>query len=71
MIGVALAMAFGMAHAQYANLDYYNPGTTTDEKARFVNVHLYHLQQAIDEMKAGNLGPAHADLEFILRTLPQ
>ena len=59
-----------MAFGQVGNRDYYNPGTSTDEKAIFENVHSYHLQPAYDALKRGNWKSAHDNFEFILNGFP-
>lgn len=58
------------AFGQVGNRDYYNPGTSTDEKAIFVNVHEYHLKPAYDAMSRGNSKSAHENFEFILQGFP-
>ena len=69
-IGFVLLWSCNMAFGQAGNRDYYNPGTGTDEKAIFENVHSYHLQPAYDALKRGNWKSAHDNFEFILNGFP-
>ena len=69
-IGLALLFPFTATFGQVGNRDYYNPGTSTDEKAIFENVHSYHLQPGLDGLKHGNWKAAHDNFEFILRYFP-
>jgi Tfp pilus assembly protein PilF len=56
--------------SQVGNRDYYNPGTGTDERAYFRNVHSYHLQPGIEKLMKGQLSAAYQDFEFILDSFP-
>lgn len=72
-IGIALALLASATHVHgegKLNRDYYNPGTTTDERADWQNAHQFHLQPALDAMKHGNWQSARDNLEFILRVFP-
>jgi tetratricopeptide (TPR) repeat protein len=67
---VSLLLHLGVDYGQ-VNLDYYNPGTGSDEAtALFKNVHSYHLQPGIDALNKGNWKAAHDNFEFILNYYP-
>lgn len=50
--------------------DYYNPGTSQADVEWFKNVHSYHLQPGIMEMRPGRYDAALQHFEFILNAYP-
>jgi tetratricopeptide (TPR) repeat protein len=58
------------AMAQSGGRDYYNPGTGTDDRAIFEQVHSYHLQPGIEKMTKGTTDRGYGDFLFILQGFP-
>src|SRR5690242_8884898 len=72
-VGITLLLFYNatLVHGdEKQNRDYYNPGTSADERADWKNAHKFHLQPAFDAMKRGNWSSARDNLEFILRVFP-
>jgi tetratricopeptide (TPR) repeat protein len=58
------------AQSDRGNRDYYNPGTTTDEKATWQSAHHFHLGPALEAMKHNDWKPAYDNFRFILYLFP-
>jgi tetratricopeptide (TPR) repeat protein len=68
---VLLLVAGATVHAQEPiGRDYYNPGTAQVDRQLFDNVHRYHVQPGINDMRPGRYEAALENFEFILRVYP-
>jgi len=61
-----IAIAQDSGHSK----DYYNPGATQVDREWFNNVHSYHLQPGIKDMRPGRYDSAQQHFEFILNAYP-
>lgn len=69
----AVLFALGVASAAWAqegNRDFYNPGTSPNDRDIFKNVHAYHLQPGIDAMARRDYIHAYSEFLFILKFYP-